>query len=265
MPEEDRYIIEILDVALDVIDKMASSQEEYHSISFLARQYNINRSRMFRIFKTLEKRGFVDYDQKTESYRLGLKFLSISQNVRDRLSLRREAEEILKNLAAETGDCAYLIISSGTSAIVIDRYAGDNMLQLSAPIGSLLPFHTGAAPKILLAFMPEDQRKHIIDEMSLTALTPNTITDKNTFCKTLDEIRRKGYAVDEQDYELGAYAFGAPVYDHEGNVIAGLSITTPTVRYNPECRQELIHLVQLSAKKLSEKLGYLSPRARRNH
>ena len=104
-------------------------------------------------------------------------------------------------------------------------------------------------------------RKLKLDEMQLTAFTPNTITDKNTFCKTLDEIRRNGFAVDEQDYELGAYAFGAPVYDHEGNVVAGMSITTPTARYNPECRQELIHLVQLSAKKLSEKLGYQSTRS----
>ena len=256
MPEEDRYIIEILDVALDVIDMMASSQEEFHSLSSLARQFNINRSRMFRIFKTLERRGFVDYDQKTESYRLGMKFLSISQNVRDRLSLRREAEEILKNLAAETGDCSYLIIASGNSAIVVDRYSGDNMLQLSAPIGSRLPLHTGAAPKLLLAFMPEDQREHVIDEMELPSFTPNTITDKNTLRNTLAEIRQHGYAADEQDFEVGAYAFGAPVFDHEGKIIAGISITTPTARCSPKRRKELIRIVLAAAQKLSAKLGY---------
>jgi len=111
MPEEDRYVIEILDVALDIIDSMAFNQQEYHSPSVLARQSNINRSRTFRILKTLERRGYVDYDSKMETYRLGMKFLAISKNIRDRLSLRREAEEILKELAAETGDCAYLIIS----------------------------------------------------------------------------------------------------------------------------------------------------------
>jgi IclR family KDG regulon transcriptional repressor len=264
MNEEGRYTIDILDIALDVIDKMASSQEEYHSLAPLARQFNINRSRMFRIFKTLERRGFVDFDQKTESYRLGLKFLSISQNIRDRLSLRREAEEILKNLAAETGDCAYLIISSGTSAIVIDRYTGGNMLQLSAPIGSMLPFHTGAAPKILLAYRPEDQRKRIIDEMEFTPFTPNTIIDRDILYRVLDEIRKNGYAVDEQDYELGAYAFGAPVFDHEGKVIAGLSIATPTIRYSLEYREKLIQLVKLSANNLSQKLGYQLSRSSRN-
>jgi DNA-binding IclR family transcriptional regulator len=260
MPDDDRYTIEILDVALNIIDTMAFNQEEYHSPAVLARQFNINRSRTFRILKTLERRGFVDYDSRSESYRLGMKFLAISKNLRDRLSLSREAEETLKTLAAETGDTSYLIILSGTSAIVVDRYSGDNMLQLAAPIGSRLPLHTGAAPKVLLAFMPEEQREHVIDEMKLPAFTPNTINNKIILRKTLAAIRKQGFAVDEQDFEIGAYAFGAPVFDHEGSIIAGISITTPTARCLPERREHLIGLVVSAAKQLSEKLGYQSSR-----
>jgi len=260
MPKDDRYIIEILDVALNVIDTMAFGQEDSYSPSLLARQFNINRSRMFRIFKTLEYRGYVNYDPKTESYKLGLKFLEISQNIRSRLSLRSEAEEVLKDLASGTGDCSYLIIASGNSAIVVDRYSGDNMLQLSAPIGSRLPLHAGAAPKLLLAYMPEEQRERVIDEIELPIFTSNTIRDKDTLRKTLAEIRRQGYAVDEQDFEVGAYAFGAPVFEQEGNVIAGISITTPTARCSLKRRKELIRMVLAAAQKLSGKLGYQSNR-----
>ncbi len=258
MSQDDRYVIEILDVALNIIDTMAFNSEENYSPSLLARQFNINRSRTFRILKTLERRGFVDYDPKAETYRLGMKFLTISKNIRDRLSLRREAEDILKELAAQTGDCAYLIISAGASAIVIDRFAGDNMLQLSAPIGTVLPLHIGAAPKILLAFMADHQRNQLLDKMKLTSFTPKTITDRSMLCKTLDEVRRTGYSTDEQDFEVGAYAFGAPVYDHDGNVVAGLSICTPSARYSNERRKELIRLVIAAAKKLSAKLGHQS-------
>lgn len=260
MPEDDRYVIEILDVALTAIDTMATSSDETHSPSSLAKQFKINRSRMFRIFKTLERRDFVTYDPKTETYRLGLKFLEIAQNIRSRLNLRSEAEDVLKELAAGTGDCSYLIILSGNSAIVVDRYSGDNMLQLSAPIGSRLPLYTGAAPKVILAFLPEDQREHLIGEMKLSSYTPNTIKDKDTLRKTLAEIRQQGYAVDEQDFEVGAYAFGAPVFDHEGNIVAGISITTPTARCSLKRRKELIRVVRASARKLSAKLGYQSNR-----
>jgi DNA-binding IclR family transcriptional regulator len=138
------------------------------------------------------------------------------------------------------------------------------MLQLSAPIGSRLPLYTGAAPKVLLAFMPEEQREHLICEMELSSFTPNTIKDKDILRKTLAEIRQQGYAVDEQDFEVGAYAFGAPVFDHEGNVVAGLSITTPTARCSAKRRKELIAMVLASAQKLSERLGYQSNRFNRN-
>lgn len=258
MPEDERYIIGVLDTALKIIDSMAFSPEEFHSAAEIARDLNINRGRVFRILKTLNHRDFVDYDPKTETYRLGVKLLAISQNVGNHLSLRREAEEVLKNLAADTGDSAYLIIKADNSAIVIDRYLGNNMLQLSAPIGSLLPFHVGAAPKLLLAFMPDEEREQILNKLDFYPFTPNTITDKHTLCKTLDEIRRQGFAIDEQDFEIGAYAFGAPVFDHEGNVVAGISVTTPTARHSPKRREELIQLVVAAARKLSEKLGYQS-------
>jgi DNA-binding IclR family transcriptional regulator len=259
--ENKRYVIDILDLALKVIDRMAFDQEEYYSASSLAQHFNINRSRMFRILKTLDQRGYVDYDPATEAYRLGLKFLTVSQNIRARLSLRGEAEEILRDLAVETGDSTYLIIPSDGSAIVIDRYTGDNMLQLSAPIGSVLPYHIGAGPKLLLAFQQEQEREKNLAGLELTSFTPNTITNIDILRKTLAEIRRKGYAVDEQDYEIGAYAFGAPIFDHEGCVIAGISITTPAVRYSPTRREELIRQVVRAAQKLSEKLGYHTGRS----
>ena len=258
MPEDSRYSIDILDVALNVIEAMASDQHENYSPSALAREFKINRSRVFRILKTLEMRGYVEYDRKTESYRLGMKFLAISSNIRDRLSVGREAEEILKALAVETGDTSYLMITSGLSAIVVERYSGEKMLQSSAPIGTQLPFHVGAAPKVLLAFMPREQQEKILAEMELRGFTANTITNKRAFRKTLKEIRQQGYSVDEQDFEHGAYAFGAPVFDHDGKVVAGLSVITPSARYSPEIRKRLIHLVTDAARRLSLKLGYQS-------
>jgi len=78
----------------------------------------------------------------------------------------------------------------------------------------------------------------------------------STFRKTLDEIRRVGYSVDDQEFEIGVYAFAAPVRDHYGNVIAGVTITTPAARYSPERREELILTVVTAAEKLSMRLGY---------
>jgi DNA-binding IclR family transcriptional regulator len=265
MAENERYVIHILDVTLDAIEAMASGDNEHHSLSNLANQLKINRSRLFRILKTLERRGYVEYDPRTENYRLGVKLLNIGQTVWEHLNLRREAEELLKKLAIETGDCVHLIRLSGTHAIVLDRYLGGNMLQVAAPIGELLPLHTGAAPKLLLAFLPYEEREKILDEIDLQAYTSNTIVDKKELRKVLDHIRQVGYSVDAQDFEIGVYAFGAPIFDISGQIIAGISITTPTVRYNRDRMECLIERISSTAKEISKRLGYLPEQTAKNH
>ncbi len=256
MTVSDRYTIEILDVTLTAIEAMASSEKEFHSPSGLARYLNINRSRLFRILKTLERRGYVDFDPKTEMYRLGSKFLSLSRNIRDRFNLRRESEDALKKLAADTGDSVHLVCMSKNCAIVVDRYVGENMLQVSAAIGDQLALHIGAVPKLLLALLPDDERERILNEIVLTRYTPTTITDKNELRRVLDQIRQSGYSIDDQELEVGVYAFGAPIYDNTGCVIAGISVTTPVVRYDLARRNELIKMVVTTAREISIRLGY---------
>jgi IclR family KDG regulon transcriptional repressor len=256
MTDNQRYIIDVLDITLDVIDKMASGDQESYSAADLAREFNINRSRTFRILKTLELHNYVDFNPETETYKLGLKFLVHSENIRGRLNLRRLAAEVLKTMATETGDAAYLVVLNGKSAVIVDFYIGNNNLQVAAPIGQVMPLHIGASPKLLLAFLPPSEIEHILDQIELKQFTPHTITNLSTFRKNLDDIRRAGYSIDDQEYEIGVYAFAAPVRDYFGNVVAGITISTPTARYSPERRIELIQTVVAAAKKLSMRLGY---------
>ena len=256
MIDNGRYVIDVLDITLNVIDMMAFSEQESFSPAALARKFNINRSRMFRILKTLERRNYVEYSPKTETYRLGIKILVLSENIRNRLSLRHEAEEVLKTMAAETGDAAHLVVLNGKSAIIVDLYLGDNNLQVATPIGQIMPLHVGASPKLLLAYLPSKERERILAHIELTQYTPNTITNLSTFRQTLNEIRRSGYSIDDQEFEIGVYAFAAPVYDHSGNIIAGVTITTPAARYTPERREKLIQTVVAAGNQLSRRLGY---------
>jgi DNA-binding IclR family transcriptional regulator len=124
------------------------------------------------------------------------------------------------------------------------------------PIGRPLPLHIGASPKILLAHLPAEERKRIIQHMELVRFTPNTITDRCELDRRLAEIRTQGYAVDEEDFEIGVYATGAPVRDHSGCVVAGVTVTTPAVRYTPQRRQELITMVVQAASRISGQMGW---------
>ena len=255
MQNPDPYVIDIVDVALDVIDCL-NDYTKFYRASDIAHKLGVNRSRIFRILKTLSARGYVDYDPDTQGYHLGVKFLHIGENVRERLDLRREAEPILVELAHQTGDSAHLLILQGDRAVTIDRRQGRNRLQVASPIGQSLPLYVGASPKILLAYLPEAERERIINSIEFESFTENTINDSNELRKSIEKIRQQGYAVDEEDYEQGVYAIGAPVHDDGGRVIAGITITTPGSRYSSKRRRELIALVINAGQRLSEKLGY---------
>ncbi len=255
MRHQDPYVIDIVGVALDVIECLNGESRAYGA-SDLARRLGINRTRVFRILKTLEARGYVDFDPNTQAYRLGVKFLQIGENVRERLDLRREAEPVLVELARQTGDSAHLLILRGDRAVTIDRRQGENRLQVASPIGQSLPLYAGASPKILLAYLSEAEQDRIIRSTEFEAFTDNTIRNADQLRRCLKAIRREGYVVDEEDYERGVYAIGAPVRDDTGRVIAGISLTTPETRYSPGRRKELIALVIEAGRKLSEKLGY---------
>jgi IclR family KDG regulon transcriptional repressor len=258
MRNRDPYVIDIVDITLDVIEGL-NSDHRLVGASQLARTLGINRTRVFRILKTLDARGYVEHDPRAQTYRLGLKFLSIGENVRERLDLRREAEPILVELARKTGDSAHLLILQGDRALTIDRRQGANRLQVASPIGQTLPLYVGASPKILLAYLPEPDRERIIASTKLQPFTEHTITNANELRRSLARIRQQGYAVDEQDFERGVYAIGAPVRNDTGRVVAGITITTPVTRYSGKRRTELIRLAIQGAARLSSKLGYQEP------
>ena len=119
-------------------------------------------------------------------------FLKFNQHLRNSLDLRKIAGGILIELAHSTGDSSHLLIKRGDHAITIDHYQGHHRLQVSTPIGQIIPLHVGASPKILLAYTPEPERERILKNYKLTSFTPNTITDILTLRRCLEEIKING-------------------------------------------------------------------------
>lgn len=256
MARESQYIIEVLDVMFDVVEYLHYSGDGPLGASEIARHVGINRSRAFRILKTLELRGYVEVDPRTQGYRLGLKFLEIGEGVRERLDLRHAARPVLAELTKETGEAASLLVLRGRLAVCIERSQGESMLQVAPSIGESFPLYIGACPKILLAHLPVEDRERIIEEIDFVSYTPNTVNDPDDLRRCLEQIRSQGYAVDEEDYERGVCAVGAPVRDYTRAVVAGLSITVPRSRYSSERRARLVKWVIDGAEEVSTNLGF---------
>ena len=258
--DSSRYRIEILDLSLDVIEFLFAAGNNPVGPSDVARALDINRSRAFRILKTLEQRGYVDAEPDGEGYRLGLRFLEIGEKIRGRMDIRRVAEPVLIELARTTGDTVNLFVRSGLHAVLLDSHRGHHRLQIEDPIGMTLPFHVGASPKALLAFLPDVEREQLVRTIELARFTPTTITARDDLDRTLAEIRARGYVIDEGDYEVGVYSTGAPVHDQKGQVIAAISVVTPGARYTTARRDDLVAAVTEAAGRISAQLGWQAPR-----
>lgn len=256
MSEKVDYSISIVNVTIDLMEFLLSSGRKPRSVSEISRHLQITRSRVFRILKTLEARGYVEVDKENQGYRLGLKLLEMGEGVREFIDLRRIAEPFLRELAQKTGDVALLVVLRNNVAVCIDRYQGSFSLQGGTQIGVPLPLHVGASPKLLLANLAESEREKLIGEMELTPYTPFTITNPDELRLRIKEILNQGYSIDIEDFEIGINAIGAPVRDHRGNVLAGVTLTTPAARWNEARKQELVEIIIETANQISERLKF---------
>ena len=253
-----QYTIQALDAAIDIIEFLVHTDENgvEATATEISRRVGLHRNRVFRILKTLEYRNYVEVDPQTRVYGLGIKFLHLGQHVQKRLGVREAAEAILKELARKTGDVASVWVQAETTAVCVDWEKGPHMLQSLPSIGRALPLYVGAAPKVLLAHLGQQERDRLLSEVAFEAFTSNTITDSGVLETRLREIRSQGYAVDEEDYEYGEHAVGAPVRDHTGQVVAALSVAVPKTRYRPDRRELLIEYVVEAGYRVSQNLGF---------
>ena len=253
---QSEYSISALEAAFDVAESFLTPNGTIRGVSEISRQTGLHKNRVFRILNTLTNRGYIEQDKETQKYRLGSGFLVLGEAYRTGLDLRNAAIPFMQELASESGDAAHLFVLSEERALCVDVQLGSHVVQAPARVGDRLGLNVGAAPKILLTYQPEPGRSNLLREMEYPQYSSKTITDRIELEKALEQIQAQNYSVAEGDYDLSAYAIGAPLRDHTGQVVAAISVVIPQGRYNQELKHEKLKLVLDVALRLSEKLGY---------
>jgi IclR family acetate operon transcriptional repressor len=215
-----------------------------------------------RILATLIAHDYVRQDRQTRSYRLGLQLVHMAEAARSQLDLREETADSLQELANRTGELANLIIPSGTRAIYIAQAQPPTRFAMAifAQIGTWVPLYCTGAGKAILACSSQNEVETVIKD-GLQAHTPNTITNPLRLQQELAEIRRRHYAVDDEEREIGVRCIASPILDSRGRVLAALSISGPAGRITPDRYEQLGALVGEIALDISRRLGYREPKA----
>jgi DNA-binding IclR family transcriptional regulator len=214
---------------------LASLDDEHpeRSLAEIARATELPKSTVFRILVTLDNCGFVEQTSDGERYRLGLQVAYLGLAALQRLSIRREALPLMENLVERFEETCALGIFYQGSVMDIEVVHSDHVLTVTSEVGGRLPMHCTASGKALLAFLPPAVVKSVLAR-PLAVRTENTITSPSQLRKELAFIRRRGYAVDEEEYAVGVRAVAAPVSDIDGNVVAEISMPGPSSRLTPD-------------------------------
>ncbi len=233
------------------------SEHEALSLNEICEITNIPKTSVVRMVSSLEEMGFL-VRQEDRKYALGLMFLHFGQLVSERMDVRKIALPIMYNLRDQINEAVNLIIPDGNEAIYVEKVDTSQMVRVYTRIGRRAPFYAGACPRILLAFMPDDRRDQYLDSVDLKKIASGTIVDKYELYQLLSESRKTGYAVSFSELEDGSAAVAAPIRNHEGNVIAAISIAGPESRFREYLLQNLVDRVLQAALQISLKLGWYS-------
>jgi DNA-binding IclR family transcriptional regulator len=219
----------------------------------ISRSVGIPKSSVYRYLKTLVGIGMLEHNPITRKYGLGLKALELGVSVYNQMELRRFARPFLRNLADETGETVYLIGLSSYKAICIDSIESTLAVRMSITVGETFPLYSCATGQALMAYLPAKLQDSII-EKGLQKFTEKTITDPHELKKKLEDIVKQGFAYSNGEFDEGARAVSAPIFDALSRVVAGLSVAGPLHRFTSEKIQEYKELVIENARGISKKL-----------
>ncbi|MBW4084566.1 IclR family transcriptional regulator C-terminal domain-containing protein [Paenibacillus sp. S150] len=228
------------------------------NINDIVRLSGIPKTSVLRMLGSLEDMGFLDKN-KDGYYTLGLLFLQFGNLVAERLDIRHVALPEMEKLRDELGEAVHLVIRDGWESRYIEKLDTHHPVRLFTKIGRKAPLYAGASSRIILAFMPEEERREYMDEIELAPIGSGTITSKEKLQKALEWTRENGYSFSLSELENYTAELSAPIFDHNGQIAAALSIAGLDVRFGDEHMPELISRLQESAENVSRKLGWSAP------
>jgi DNA-binding IclR family transcriptional regulator len=250
--------VQSVERALTVLEILA--REGHAGVSEIAEEMGIHKSTVSRLMGSLVSREMVHQNSDRGKYQLGFGILRLASSIPGRLSLVHEARPVLESLALEFKETVNLAVLRSNYAVNVDQAMGPSTLATYDWVGSLTPLHATSSGKILLAALSADERDRILKETGLAPRTPRTITNRKELETQLLDVARDGYAVVNEEFEIGLTAAAVPVFNHLGVVVGAVSISGPAFRFIPEKTPGLIDALKQAGLQVSAKMGYTGSR-----
>lgn len=239
---ESKNPIQVADRLFLVLETLAQTGPS--ALADLSRQLELNKSTTHRLLCSLIYMGYVKQDPETQKYDLSLKILSLSNRLLSRMDILELVRPHLKRLSQETGETVHFVQLDGADAVYIYKEESyQNSVRMVSKVGNRIPLYCSGVGKAMAADMEECQVKAFWDSSDIQKLTPHTITEYPKFLERLKEIRKTGYALDDEENELGVRCIAVSIPDYKGRAKYAFSISAPAARMSDTRVSELSEIV----------------------
>lgn len=201
---------------------------------------NLNKAAVYRQLNTLAAMGYVKKQSNTEKYRLTFKLLEVASGILEHTDMRTAARPHLEWLAKQTGEAVHLVQRDGNHIIYIDKVEPTvNSVRMVSRVGMLKPLYCTAVGKAIAAELSDSEIKQVWESSDIRPLTPHTLVKFEDFIEDLDKTRRRGYALDNEENELGVLCVAVALKAHADGEQYAVSVSSPSSRMSPD-RIEII-------------------------
>jgi IclR family KDG regulon transcriptional repressor len=227
-----RYNVRAVERAMQILSAFDSEHPE-QGVSEIAQTTSLPKATAHRIIMTLFNSGFLERTADGEKFRLGLQMVGLGLGALRRLDVRRAAQPYMQRLVDKFEESCTLGVFDRGQVLYVEVVHSNHSLTIAARVGRHLPAHCTASGKVLLAFLPPEVVEPVLSA-PLATYTGKTITSPERLREELRMVRQRGYALADEELEMGIWAISAPIWDINRNVLAAMSIPFPTNRLDPE-------------------------------
>ncbi|RIK57009.1 MAG: IclR family transcriptional regulator [Chloroflexi bacterium] len=239
--------------AIALLKSFNAGQPE-RSLAELAQATKLNKTTAYRLLAALEHERLITRTQ-SGGYRLGPELIALGGMALRSHDLRAAARPMLESLAEATGETTTLEVLGNRHVLVLDEVSSRYLVGISQDVGSRLPLHATSTGKLLLAYAAPEEIEAVL-RGPLPRLAPCTITDPDRLRAELEQIRAQGYAVAQEELEVGFVAIAAPIRGHDQGVVAAISVGGPSLRLQGERIAGVGAQVQAAGRAISRQIGY---------
>jgi DNA-binding IclR family transcriptional regulator len=230
----DPYRLEGLDRVVAILDLLGASDSSL-SLAEICQRMELRKSTAHRALMALERSGLIERSPANR-YRLGLKLYDMGSRAVEQVDLRARVRPHLRKLALRVGETVHLGVLHKTRVVYLDKVEPINRrVCLSSRTGTSNPVYCTSMGKAMLAYLDTVEKERIIDRIDFTSFTAKTLSSAEELRSALERIRRRGYAIDDEELEVGTRCVGASIVDEMGHAIAAVSVSGASSRLVAHC------------------------------